>query len=360
MFIEPKERPKFVKEVKYNDVIFESDTFSQGHIDSNSEYKRPNVKTWVYSNMENRDAWMTDSFFPIKVNVNKDPFVRLRVYERSIIVIKAFDIKGNDFRDFDIVVKNVFNNFNIDESLRSEIMDNLNEIRAKMHGSSSSKSVRLVHIIPEKELEEHGHLKSFSSIISLDRPKFMENEYEQRRNTVVKEETKEYKNVKEINTGKRNIELRLSYLSHSNEDLTIDVLGKKITLTGCKYDDLNELDYDPKEYDCLNISTQTGNRIDLLGTLTRPELIRLGHIKTEKEEYDALKLKDKEAKIKLVESLDKRFEEGMVVTKFMFEHNVSLHKLFSYIIREEGALLALEKEEISTAKEFIKLLGSVK
>ena len=361
MYRETKDKPKHIKEDKYNDLIFENDTFSQGHIESNSEYKRPNIKTWAYSNMDNRDAWMTDSFFPIKINFNKDPFVKLRLYERGVVIIKTFDIKGKDFRDFDIVVKQVFNNYYIGETLRDQIIDNLVEVKSKMHGISSSKTVRLVHFIPEADLE-HGYLKSFNNLISLDTPKFLESEYEQSTEPVSTVTTNKdemtVKVIKELNDDSRSVKLNLSYCKCSNEDLIIDIFDTEITLSGCE----NEIGNEPgmRDHDALCVTTWEGNTHTSLGTFNRKELKELGFIKTEEEKLKDVRDVNKDLKELIVESLDKRFDDGMVTTKFMFEHSVSLHKLFSYIIREEGALLALEKEEISTAKEFIKLLGSLK
>ena len=358
MHREPKEIPIHIKEDKYNDVIFESDTYSQGHIDSNSEYKRPNIKTWAYSNMDNRDAWMTDSFFPIKINVDKDPFVRLKIRDRGVIIIKTFDVKGNNFRDFDIVSKYIFNNYDIDDTLKDKIMDNLLEVREKMHGVSTSKNIRLVHFIAEKELER-GYLKSFNNIISLDTPSFLEDEYEQPKPVVtdVKKEDKWNKRLKELNDDRHAVKLSLSYCQCSNEDLVINVFGTDITLSGCETKGGEDDDID---YDRLCITTMSDRTRRSLGSFDRKELKKMGFIKTEKEELDRLKEEDIDIKRSFIDSLDKKFDDGMVTTKFMFEHSVSLHKLFSYVIREEGALLALEKEEISTAKEFIKLLGSIK
>jgi hypothetical protein len=345
-------------EKHYKDSMFFTQTLNGGSITNNEEYKRPNVRTWVYTNMGNRDIWLTDHDMPLRATKNNSIFSNMRIYERSVMVIKSYDLKAKDAPEFEVIMDHIFNNYSMDADLRSDILTYLKE--DSNISNNLRKTIRLVHVVSEEELST-GYREVFNNILSLDIPIYEPNlrkEKGVKKDEVSIRHNEKSEAIKLARADTPCVELGLGFASVSGYPIDVKIFGEYIHL-GCEEDN-RTLDYKLREDDAITLFIKKGSNVNMLNSFTRKDLIRKGYTDATELEEDEIRRVDDIRIDKLKDSMDKRFDESMAITKFMYEHNVSLHKLFSYIIREEAAILSLEKEEISTAKEFMKLLGSVK
>jgi len=336
---------KLDQERKISDTIFNTlDYGTANSIENDIEYRRPSVKTWMYTNIENRQIWTTDSFVPMQVPINKDIPVKLREFNKCVIVIKTLDFKFRNKGDYSFVIKHLFSDTTDHGDVKQKVLDQLLAFKEGDVSYGVQERIRLTYIIYEDDLKDNKVVNVDSMLFSMDKP-------------ITREEVGSDLNRSKIFTANETIEF--NFTSYSGKSLTINVFGNEIVLKNDS--DAEEIDTELMSEDSLVVNKHKEGKCEQLGMYKRNVLAEQGYlVNSVDEKTEEFQEEAKAQRKELINSLNEKFDNNMVMEKFIYEHNVSLHKLLSYVVREEAALLALEKEEISTAKEFIKLLGSFK
>ena len=336
---------RLVDESPVDDEVFKKVSYTQAEsLKDDVEFRAPNVKTWVYSNMLDLDIWFIDSGFTFLASNNRYIFDNLNIYKRGVLVIKTLDFKllSNKNRYPDII-NGIFGDDSLPVAVRNGVLDKLKELSSTVSSINKNDVVRTTYFVPEEELDISKIIRVNDVLISKDA-----NYMRSHRDNI-------YKEVGPLDPSD-NCNVCISYTSLSGDDINVNILGMPLTLKGDNNDDIEE---SWRTNDSLSVSVSNISGRKHLGSVTRKELGDKGLL-VGKEENDIGKDLAVGERKELIDSFNKRLDVDLTLTKFFHEHNVSLHKLFSYFSREEAALMALEKEEVSTAKEFLKLLGSIK
>jgi len=345
----------FIDEKSVNDTIFSSNEFdSRVTLEHDVEFNNPSVRTWFYTNIENRDVWVNDmSPLPILVPVNKNIMIRLKIFRKVVIIVKTYDFKFKNKDKYELIIKNILLDNVVNESDKQKFIDTLLMLRDRNIPFGNKERIRLVYVIEEDELTNNKAVSIDNFLVSLDVPKINESIVTTKeQNTSILEPT-------------MRLQANINYVSYSGKDLVVDLFGKPLSFEGKRGDGRSIEHFEDDE---LLITLSTSRNKNYHGSFKRKDLRDMGVLLGEDNDDKCEKQnRNVERDLKIIESMDKRFDNNLTVIKFLHEHNVSIHKLFSYIIREEAAILALEKdklgiekEEISTAKEFLKLIGSMK
>jgi len=346
----------FIDEKSVNDIIFSSNEFdSRVTLEHDVEFNNPSVRTWFYTNIENRDVWVNDmSPLPILVPVNKNIMIKLKLFRKVVVIVKTYDFKFKNKNKYELIIKNILLDNVVNEADKQKFIDSLLMLRDREIPFGNKERIRLVYVIEEDELTNNKAVSIDNFLISLDVPEVIDDNV----SSTVSPSNETLEPTMSLRAD-------IDFVCYSGKDITVDLFGKPLSF---KCDDSKNLLKDYEEEDSLTITLKTSRDKSYHGSFKRKDLRKMGVLLNETEEEKCSKNKHNlERDLKIIESMDKRFDNNLTVIKFLHEHNVSIHKLFSYIIREEAAILALEKdklgiekEEISTAKEFLKLIGSMK
>ena len=335
-----------VDEIRTDDPLFKKISYAQMEfLKDDSEYKTPNVKTWVYSNMIENEAWFTESGFTFYASNNKYVFDNLNIYKKGVMVIKTLDFKlcGNRNK-YGVIIDSVFDDSDVDKTIKAEVLNNLRSFSEGNIPINKNEVIRIVYFIPEDDLVTNKLVKVSNVVVSR-----AASDLSIKANGGTRAGSVATELPGNVHT------ISLSFNSLSGEDMCINLLGAKIKLdSGVEKTDPLFMDHDS-----VNMYSTGSYGRSWLGCYKRRELGALGCL-SDSEENDKNKTATSDIQLKTMEVFNKKMDTDLALTKFFHEHNVSLHKLFSYVSREEAALLSLEKEEVATAKELMKLLGGIK
>jgi len=305
-----------VPEIVYNDEVFRNPTFGAvDNIVESYEYNRPDVKTWLYSNME-QDVWASDGIVPFKIKKDKNSFNNLKIFKKGILIIKSYELKVDNINEYSDIIKILIES-NVISELKTKVISFL---ESKLDPNFLDKSkLRLIYFINEDNILYNKNIKFKNFIFSTNSI------------NIISKETKE-----DITISDNELLLMINYKAISGHPIQIDICGSKINV----YDGREDKNDECKNIDHIGLRIKTRDKLINYGTYLR-------------DKFDGSWVNNVTDNYKILGSyLDTKF----AFNKLIYDHSVSLHKLFSYIVREEAGILGIEKEEISVAKEMLKLL----
>ena len=376
--LDKSDKVNVIDEYKINDRLFNSIAFgSSSPLENDIEYKKPLIKTWAYTNIRDYFVWMKESDLMFKVPFNTDIFTNLNYYDKGVVIVKTVNFKIKNRADYSEIIKGMFANNVFSEDVKTKLVERLRSFKDGEIKIGFNETIRFVYIIKESELEEFNKVKINNIFISanydyllgvkqIDTPK--QNDY----NSLPAVELESAKpkhahnhNESIMENGDINpsnmFDFRLTYNSVSGNDMELELLGTDILLKGSG-EIINTKGID--KFDTVSLWNVRDGNISLISSIERQNMKEVKKLEVENEEQkdDEEDVEEAEAEgvSELVDLFKLKYQLESDAVKFIQDHHVSLHKLFSYIVKEEAAIKALEKEEIATAKEFMKLISGFK
>jgi len=374
--LDKSDKVNVIDEYKINDRLFNSIAFgSSSPLENDIEYKKPLIKTWAYTNIRDYFVWMKESDLMFKVPFNTDIFTNLNYYDKGVVIVKTVNFKIKNRADYSEIIKGMFANNVFSEDVKTKLVERLRSFKDGEIKIGFNETIRFVYIIKESELEEFNKVKINNIFISanydyllgvkqIDTPK--QNDY----NSLPAVELESAKpkhahnhNESIMENGDINpsnmFDFRLTYNSVSGNDMELELLGTDILLKGSG-EIINTKGID--KFDTVSLWNVRDGNISLISSIERQNMKEVKKLEVENEEQkdDEEDVEVEEGVSELVDLFKLKYQLESDAVKFIQDHHVSLHKLFSYIVKEEAAIKALEKEEIATAKEFMKLISGFK
>jgi len=326
-----------IEEEKFDDKIFSSDGIRfSNNIDDDPGYKRPAIKTWIYKNITDveskDDYWVDNGGMPLPAEY-KDSLNSLNGGgKKGVYIINSYSIPLSNIKVLEFLVpvirgKLSFLSHEVRESIVHKIRTRLTE-----YNSGGDFKFRIVTYI-SKELYDKYDVISLGNVRT---SKSLDDLYDQRLTTTID------KNITSEELTASSIAVVMEYAHPTEGVIELDICGSSMKLNSTQTIGEPSLNVSTYSYD------KIGNARKIAGTnITGTEL---DNIKMFHED-------NKELTTKIIDHENSMMNAVADLVKVATENDISMHKLLAQEGKSLAAAYGVDKDQMSLAKEGIKLVG---
>lgn len=328
-----------IEEEKFDDKIFSSDgiRFSSS-INDDPGYNRPTIKTWIYKNItdvESRDDyWVDNSGVPLPAEY-KDSLNSLNGGgKKGVYVINSYNIPLSNIKVLEFLVPVIRGKFSF---LPHEVREGIvHKIRTRLteYNSGGDFKFRIVTYI-SKELYDKYDVISLGNVKT---SKSLDDLYDQRLVTTIDNDI----TSEELNAN--TIAVVMDYTHPTEGVIELDICGSSVKLNSTQAVGEPSLNINAFSYD------KVGNTRIVAGT---------NIVGTELDNVKILHEDNTELTTKIIDHENSMMSAVADLVKLASENDISMHKLLSQEGKSLAAAYGIDKEQVSLAKEGIKLVGTL-
>ena len=331
----------FAPESENNDTLFvEQVTRHTSNLSNNTEYKRPAISIWYYTNIKDLTVWIDHEGMPSQVPFSRNMFPRTKGYKPGVYIVKTYNLRRELYGSL-YVVHNILNSnkLNLSTEMKDEVIAYCDNVSRNIHYDTTP-SLRFVDYIPEENIREQQHVKNGTYTLA----KNINDLYEETHQTVSTEEPVVF-NDKSYS----GLTFSLDFVSSTSDNKKF-FIGDKLVTAQCKRSVSGS-------YVCIRIRSNAGGLISQT-RVYEDEFDALGIIHGTKSGSDRTFSNEKflNSSIKFSDAIVKSQGERL---KLLADVEVSFHKLEAFALNTHAAELKLNKENTTLFREVIKTVGGL-
>lgn len=318
------------KEQPYNDPIFSSDgIYVSDSIEDNTHYKRPHVRTWVFTNISHNE---TDKTYWVKINniaVPAEYMYKLNNFNpkhgKGVYIITSYKIPASELSTLELLKPIIKNRIDFLPNEECNRLYNIINTSLNQTGFINDLEFRITYFIPKWYYDNH-RLVSIGDILTSTR---LENLY---RSNV-------RKLITEDNEVGEKIVLELEFFSDGKEPMKLDIDGLTYNIMPVKKKGVDKLHIKAVGIDGYEAASLFDKEIPI----DNKEMKLLHEDRTGLVE-------------KIIEHEDKQIDALMKLYQLVTDKKVNLSKIIASENKSYIAKLGMDKAELELAKEGLKSL----